>query len=79
MNLEACAAIRRTMDEQTGQPDVKLIIPEHGGPPSVVYEPLFDTYAEQHDPAKWDRQARSSSSGKYIRTRRAYTPSIVKK
>jgi hypothetical protein len=72
MNLERCAAIRRTMDEQIGRPNVKLIVPEHGGPPSAILDPATIEF----DPAKWDRQARSTSTGKYVRTRGKYTPSI---
>jgi hypothetical protein len=66
LNLEACAAIRRTMDEQTGRPDVKLIVPEHG-PPSAVIE----TEYVERDTALMDREARDSS-GKYVRTLRKH-------
>jgi hypothetical protein len=69
LNLETCAAIRRTMAEQTGHPTVELIVPEHG-PPSVVFEPLYDPCSATQDAAKWDRQARSFATGKYIKTRR---------
>jgi hypothetical protein len=67
LNLEACAAIRRTMDEQTGQPIVKLIVPEFGPPSAVIESDVFDTNIES-DVSRWDREARGSS-GKYLRTR----------
>jgi hypothetical protein len=64
MNLAACAAIRRALDERNGQPIVELIVPECGGPPSAILDPA----AIEFDPAKWDKQARNSA-GKYVRTR----------
>jgi hypothetical protein len=66
LNLEKCAAIRRVMEGRSPAPDVQLIVPEFGGPPSLVIEqPVFD----RHDVAGMDRQARDST-GKYSRKRR---------
>jgi predicted TPR repeat methyltransferase len=77
MYLEAAARIRDGLEGRNKTPEVLEMVDGGQGPPSAVIEPLFDTFAEQHDPAKWDRQARSSSTGKYVRTRHKYTPSIT--
>ena len=71
INLERCAAIRRQMDEQTGQPDVQLIVPESGGPPSAI---IPAPYVE-HDATKQDQQARDTT-GKYSKHKK-YTPRIA--
>jgi hypothetical protein len=67
LNLEACARVRRSMDGETGRPDVKLIVPEHGGPPSAI---ILDPTTIEFDPKAWDSQARSASTGRYLRLRR---------
>ena len=69
LNLERCAAIRRTMDEQTGQPVAELIVPEHG-PPSAIIPTEFVPDQVEYDVTNWDRQARDGATGKYLRTRR---------
>jgi hypothetical protein len=68
LNLEMCAAIRRTMEEQTGRPHVELIGGGMGPPSAVIEVPVFDANTS-HDIAAMDRQARGTS-GKYVRTRR---------
>jgi hypothetical protein len=69
MNMAACAAIRRVMDEQTGQPDVELI--DGGlGPPSAIIpvaEFAFATDEIEYDVKKWDRQMRDGH-GRFARS-----------
>jgi hypothetical protein len=69
LNLEACARIRDGLEGRNKTPEVLAMIDGGMGPPSVVYEPLFDPYAQQYDPQKWDKQARGAS-GKYLKSRR---------
>src|ERR1035437_5379824 len=67
LNLEACAAIRRTMDEQTGQPDVALLDGGMGPPSAIIPAPYVE-----HDATKQDQQARDTT-GKYSKHKK-YTP-----
>jgi hypothetical protein len=68
LNLSCCEQIRRLMADQTGQPDLQLIVPEHG-PPSAVFEATgYDPYSDPDawDKKRWDRD----STGKFAKSRR---------
>ena len=74
LNLEACARIRDVMEGRNSLPE-EMIVPEHGGPPSVKFPvPAFDANAS-HDVASMDRQARDFT-GKYVRLRRRQTREV---
>jgi hypothetical protein len=72
LNLEAAARIRDRLDGRNSLPEVEPI-PGGMGPPSAILDPESINF----DRALWDRQARSAITGKYLRTRRKYTPSVV--
>jgi hypothetical protein len=70
LNLAAASRIRDGLEGRNKTPEVLEMVGGGLGPPSVVYEPLFDTYAGEHNASLWDRQARSASTGKFVRSRK---------
>jgi hypothetical protein len=72
MNLERAAAIRAVMEGRSAAPDVPLIVPECGGPPSAI---IPAPYVE-HDATKTDRPQARNSTGKFARHKK-YSPSII--
>jgi hypothetical protein len=67
MNLAACQQIRAVMEGRNASPDVELIVPECGGPPSAILDPTTIEF----DPKLWDRQSQArGASGKYLKSLR---------